>query len=132
MGDITDKDEVMAVKMGDRGFYPGFAPPYIKKGDFTLNQTQVICKYLGKQFGLWPETEQDAWHADQINTTIHDYIAEGRLVFHGRGFVESYYTQKEETKPYIEWFKRERIEKWLAVLEKNLKANNGGNGFLVG
>ena len=44
-----------------------------------LFQTPVICKYVGKKFGLWPETEEDEWHADQVNTTIHDFIAEGHL-----------------------------------------------------
>ena len=48
-------------------------------GDFSLSQTQVICKYLGKQFGMYPETEPDIWHADQLNATIHDYIGEGKL-----------------------------------------------------
>ena len=56
-------------------------------------------------------------------------IFSGRLVFHGRGFLESYYTQKEETKPYIEWFVKERLgSRWLAHLETVLAANDGGKG----
>ena len=34
---------------------------------------------MGKKFGLWPESEEDVWHAEQINATVHDYIAEGML-----------------------------------------------------
>jgi len=49
-------------------------------------------------------------------------------VFHGRGFTESYYTQKEETQPYIDWFKKERFAKWMGTLERCLAANNGGHG----
>ena len=52
----------------------------------------------------------------------------GRLVFHGTGFVQSYYTQKEETKPYIEWFIKDRFWKWLGYLESCLAQNNGGKG----
>lgn len=50
-------------------------------GDFSLSQTGVICKFLGKKYGLYPTTEEDEWHADQLNTTVHDYIAEGRTIF---------------------------------------------------
>ena len=32
------------------------------------------------------------------------------LVFHGKGFVKSYYEQQEETKPYIQWFVDERLD----------------------
>ena len=49
----------------------------VPTGDLILAQTAVICRFLGKEFGMWPEKEEDVWHADQINTTIHDFIAEG-------------------------------------------------------
>jgi hypothetical protein len=52
----------------------------------------------------------------------------GRLVFHGRGFIESYYTQKKETQPYIDWFKKERFAKWMGTLERCLAANKGDHG----
>ena len=57
------------------------------------------------------------------------YFHQGRLVFHGKGFIESYYKQKEETKPYIAWFTRDRLgPRWLAHLEAALAQNNGGQG----
>ncbi|XP_064633372.1 glutathione S-transferase P 2-like [Lineus longissimus] len=130
--DISDRPTLLELKEGRDGFYPGFAPPYLRKGNFTLNQTPVICRYLGKEYGYWPEKEEDHWHAEQVNATIHDFIAEGRLVFHGVGFVKSYYDQVEETKPYIAWFKKERFAKWLGLFERNLAANHGGTGFVVG
>merc|ERR1712150_224617 len=69
---------------------------------------------------------------EQVNTTVHDFIAEGRLAFHGRNPVESYYTQKEETAPYITRFVAERLPRWLTYFERILKENNGGQGFVVG
>ena len=50
-------------------------------GAFTLAQTPIICRYLGKQFGLFPESDEDQWHGEQINATVHDYIAEGKIQY---------------------------------------------------
>lgn len=37
----------------------------------------VICMYLGKKYGLYPDNEADEYHAMQIMATISDYITEG-------------------------------------------------------
>ncbi len=71
---------------------PAFAPPIIRKGNFVLNQTPAIMKYLGKELGLYPATKQDEAHGDALMAFLTDFVAEGRLVFHGRCFTESYYT----------------------------------------
>ncbi|XP_013395749.1 glutathione S-transferase [Lingula anatina] len=116
--------------------FPCFAPPVIKKGDFVLSQTPVICEYLGKKFGLYPDGgEEEEYHARQFNLTIHDFIADGRLAFHGRNHTESYYTQKEETQTYIDFFVKNRLPKWLRNLEHLLNANygkHGGKGYAIG
>ncbi len=68
----------------------------------------------------------------ELYLTRRDYdFPKGRLVFHGRGFIESYYTQKEETQPYIDWFLDGRLQKWLSHFETILAANNGGNGYVT-
>jgi hypothetical protein len=67
----------------------------------------------------------------QVNTTIHDFVGEGRLVYHARCFTESYYTQKDETQGHVDWFIKERLPKWLQMLEVTLRANNGGNGQVM-
>jgi len=112
--------------------WPCLTPPMIKKGDFQLCQTPVICKFLGKEFGLYPENAIDEVKAEQINITIHDFIAEGRLAFHGKDFLASYYTQMEETKPYIKKFVDTRLPRFLSYFEKVLQFNNGGDGFVIG
>lgn len=48
-------------------------------GDFHLGQTPVICKYLGEKFGLVPKSEEEKWQAEQVNATIHDFVAEGKF-----------------------------------------------------
>ena len=49
----------------------------IISGNFCLAQTPVCCKYLGKEFGLYPDKEEEVWYADVLNTTIHDFFGEG-------------------------------------------------------
>jgi hypothetical protein len=64
--------------------FPMLAPPAVQdpSGAFQMSQTADIARYLGRQFGLFPTDPQDQAHADQILSTIHDFIAEGRLSFH--------------------------------------------------
>lgn len=128
----SKEDMVNYFHKGQLGGYPVLFPPVIRKGDFQLSQTPVICKYLGERYGLVPEKEEDKWHAEMINTQLHDYLAEGRLAFHGKHPQASYFTQEEETKPYIERFAAERIPKYLDYFESVLKYNKGGKGFLFG
>ncbi|XP_060064122.1 glutathione S-transferase-like [Ylistrum balloti] len=130
----TDDSKVITekVKEGKMEGFPVKFPPVLCNGDFHLSQTPTICKYLGKKFGLYPDNEDDEWHADQLNATIHDYIAEGRLSFHGVNHIMTYFNQIEETKPYIERFVTERMPMWLKYFEKVLLANNGGTGFMFG
>lgn len=114
------------------GNFPPYAPPMIRKGSFQLSQTPVICRYLGKEFGLFPDKFEDEWHAEQFNLTLHDYVAEGRNSFHGINLIASYFTQQEETKPYIERFVKDRIPRYLKHFEQVLSLNNNGQGFVFG
>lgn len=104
----------------------------IKKGDFQLCQTPVVCKFLGRELGMYPENPLDEIKAEQINSTIHDFIGEGRLAFHGKDFNATYYNQQEETKPYIKRFIDTRLPKFLQYFEKVLNLNNDGDGFVIG
>lgn len=112
--------------------YPMFAPPMIKKGNFKLSQCHAICRYLGEEYGLSPDTKEEKALAEQLSITCHDYIGEGRLAFHGKDPKASYHTQKAETQPYIERFVNTRMRRWLEYFERALKYNNGGKGFVIG
>mmetsp|Transcript_33517 Transcript_33517/g.41116 ORF Transcript_33517/g.41116 Transcript_33517/m.41116 type:complete len:187 (-) Transcript_33517:449-1009(-) len=89
--------------------FPVLAPPAIRKDNFALSQTPVCAKYLATQFGLYPEDPLDAAKAEQTVYTVHEYIAEGVAAYHPVKASMSYVDQKEEAKPYIEAFKRERV-----------------------
>ena len=40
----------------------------------TYNETLAILRYLGKQFGYYPETHTEAWHADAITDFSHGLL----------------------------------------------------------
>ncbi|KAH3692805.1 hypothetical protein DPMN_194557 [Dreissena polymorpha] len=117
---------------GEMPGYPHFAPPVLQKGDLQISQTSVICKYLGEQFGLVPDSVEDRIHAEQISLSCHDYIAEGRLSFHGIHPQGPYLSQKEATQPYIDRFVSERLPRWMKYFERVLSNNQEGKGFLYG
>ncbi|XP_045170005.2 glutathione S-transferase-like [Mercenaria mercenaria] len=123
---------VSEIIQGQSDFFPHFAPPVIKKGNFTLSQAHVASRYLAEKFDMLPGNEVDNAHAEQINLDCHDYIAEGRLAFHGIHNVGPYKSQKEETQPYIDRFIESRFPRWLKYFERALVANGGGKGFIIG
>ncbi len=49
-------------------------------------------RYLGKELGLYPKNKEDEAYADALMGFLTDFVAEGRLVFHGKCFTASYYT----------------------------------------
>jgi len=112
--------------------FPVLAPPAIRKGSFVACQTAVCAKHLATMFGLYPVDPAEACHADQIVATVHEYIAEGRIAFHPVKNTLSYHEQKEEAKPYIEEFKKDRLPRYMTSFERLLKANDGGSGFFIG
>ncbi|XP_052803818.1 glutathione S-transferase P 1-like [Mya arenaria] len=131
--EVNDRDIIIKdVIKGEGGLYPHFAPPVIKKGKFSLSQTHVASRYLAGKFGLLPIDEEEAAHAEQVNLTCHDYIAEGRLAFHGIYPTGPYATQKETTQPYIDRFLESRLPRWLQYFERLLKSKDDGKGFVVG
>jgi len=107
--------------------WPLLAPPAIVSpdGSFQMAQTADIARYLGKKFGLYPpasKPEQQA-RADQVLSTIHEYIAEGRLSFHPVKNTMSYWDQVAEAQPYIRAFVKERAPRYLAHFESLLAFN---------
>mmetsp|Transcript_10248 Transcript_10248/g.19104 ORF Transcript_10248/g.19104 Transcript_10248/m.19104 type:complete len:249 (-) Transcript_10248:275-1021(-) len=114
--------------------FPVFAPPAIKRGYFVLSQTPAIVKFLGKEFGFYPQNSLDEAHADSLNAMVTDFVAEGRLVFHSKTFTGSYSSQVEEVKPTIAWFENERLGKFMSYLESvnEYNAKSNPQGYFIG
>ncbi|KAK3108998.1 hypothetical protein FSP39_020566 [Pinctada imbricata] len=130
---INDRDQIVSkVLQNGIGGFPVLFPPVLCKGDFHLGQAPVASRFLAKEFDLLPEAEEDQWLAENVHTTIHDFVAEGRLAFHGIHPTGPYLEQKEGTQRYIDNFVDNRIHRWLKYFEAVLKRNNGGQGFLFG
>lgn len=64
----SDVIKVLRDELG--GDFPTTAPPAIKRGDFVLCQTPVICEFLGRKYGLYPDGEADIAHASQLNMMV--------------------------------------------------------------
>ncbi|KAL5518311.1 hypothetical protein EMCRGX_G004021 [Ephydatia muelleri] len=85
--------------------------------DFILSQSVSILHFLGTQFGLCPVKPEDDAHALQIALTVADYISEGHDAFHPIKKTGTYESQKEEAKPFIEYFKSTRLPRYMKHFE---------------
>lgn len=113
------------VQRGKTTNLPTLFPPIIRKGNFVLNQTAAILQYLGKEFGLYPSGgPQEEATTLQLTLTALDYIAEGHDCFHPVRKNGSYDSQKEEAAPQIEWFKTERLPRYVCCLRIILQASH--------
>jgi len=128
--------EVVVKRKNDFGSsgpgYPLFAPPIVQKGEFALSQTGAIVHYLSGLFGLRPKSAEDDAIALQVTLSALDFVSEGRLSYHHANHTASYFTQQQETAPFIEEFKNSRMITWLNYFERCLKSNHNGEAFLVG
>ena len=81
--------------------------------DFILCQTVAILLFLGTEFGLCPEKPEDMAHAHQVALTVADYIAEGHDAHHPIKKTGTYDSQKEEAKPFINYFRTVRLPRYV-------------------
>ncbi|XP_001630789.2 glutathione S-transferase [Nematostella vectensis] len=131
---FADKTFEEAAKMGYGRGKKHFAFPAIEHGDISISQTPVICRYLGKKLDggrLYPKTEEDRLQAEVLMAGVVDVVEDGCRAWHAIDYNASYDAQKEETQPFIEYYKSKRLPKWLAFFENALKENYEKNGELV-
>ena len=99
-----------------RGLRP-FAPPYLVADERVIAQTATILLYLGDRHGLAPSDEAGRLHAQQIQLTIADMVAEAHNVHHPVA-VSAYYTdQRQEAKRAANVFRTERMPHFLGWFE---------------
>jgi len=98
--------------------------PYLEVGGKTLPQSATIARYIARQHGL---TGKDDWEAAQADAIV-DYIGDALKP------LAALFGEKDEAKKSAlkDAFVKELIQPYLQTLERNLKANNNGEGYLVG
>jgi glutathione S-transferase len=107
-----------------------FAPPFLKSGDLVISQTANILLYLGARHGLAPKDEAGRLHANQLQLTIADLVAEAHDTHHPISSSLYYEDQRREARKRAAEFLAHRVLKYLGYFERVL-SHNGGR-FLVG
>lgn len=118
-------ESIMAFYRGDAGGHPAYAPPILKMGDLVLAQMPNLCMWLGERHGLAPAGEGVMYHANQVQLTIADVVAEVHETHHPLGSMLRYEDQIEPAKRRARLFCEQRLGKWLSYFERAL-AHNGG------
>jgi glutathione S-transferase len=106
-----------------------FAPPVLKSGDLVVAQTATILAYLGPRHALVPDDERSRLHAQQLQLTIADLVAEAHDAHHPIAGSLYYEDQKREARKRSAVFVKERIPKYLGYFERVL-ARNGGEHLI--
>jgi glutathione S-transferase len=111
---------------------PAFAPPILVHGKRVIGQSANILLYLGGRHGLAPKTDPGRLWVNQIQLTIADFVVEAHDVHHPLGANLYYEDQKRESKRRAEWFRDERLGRFLGWFDTILERNPKGPKFLVG
>lgn len=115
------------------GKHPGIAPfalPVLIAGAVVISQTVAITSYLGEQHGLAPTDEVGKRAALAIALTIADMVTEVHDTHHPIAVDRGYETQQPEARARAAAFRRVRLPKFLAFLERNVARS--GHGVLIG
>ncbi|MCB1498956.1 MAG: glutathione S-transferase [Bauldia sp.] len=111
---------------------PSFAPPFLVSGKRVIGQTANILAYLGDRHGLAPKAEAARMWVNQIQLTIADFALEIHDTHHPIGAAFYYEDQKPESERRAEWFRGERLGRFLGWFEAILARNPKGSKYLVG
>lgn len=112
-----------AMKSGE-GFEP-FAPPFLRVGTVVVAQVANILLFLGPRLDLVPGDEASRLHANQLQLTIADLVAEVHDTHHPVATGLYYEDQKAEAQRRARGFVDERLPKFLGYFERVLQRNGG-------
>lgn len=93
--------------------------PKFCHGDFEMNQSNAILRFLGRQFELYGKTHREAALIDMVNDGAEDLRMKYLTLIY-----KEYETAKSK---YIE-----DLPSHLKYFECLLSKNHGGSGFIVG
>ncbi|XP_062612153.1 glutathione S-transferase 3-like [Saccostrea cucullata] len=89
-----------------------------------IPQSAAILRYVGREFGLYGENNDESTRIDVIFGATEDFLKNVINVYY-----EKDETKKAELKKDLE---ENKLPQFLDLLEEILKENNGGDGFFVG
>ena len=118
-------EAVLGFINGENPGVPIYAPPVLKVGNLILSQTAVICRYLGRRHDLAPMDEVGDLHAQQLQLTIGDLVAEVHDTHHPLGKSLYYEQQKGEAVANARNFLKHRLPRFIEFFERVLVANGG-------
>ncbi|MBU0552298.1 glutathione S-transferase [Myxococcota bacterium] len=108
--------------------FPVLAPPILKDGDFVMNQSAAICRYLGRRFDLWPSTPEDEAHADQVSECIADFLYEVTDAYHPVDRHATYVSQQAAADQAVAKWVEARLPRFLRFFERALEVAAQGKG----
>jgi glutathione S-transferase len=101
----------------------GAAPVWEEPDGFLLAQSAAIAAHLARTHGLLGTTPRHAAQCDQMMGAYDDV----------RGELRKLATAAPAERPALrEQLSTQYLPRWFGYLERQLKANRGGAGFLVG
>ncbi|KUJ10826.1 glutathione S-transferase domain-containing protein [Mollisia scopiformis] len=128
---------ISTANLGDAHNPPPLAPPILKHGDLTINQTSNILFYLGKRHGLMgADDDEDApYKVNELVLTALDGLSnEPHDVHHPVSTSLYYEDQKVEAKRKANDYITNRLPKFLGYFERVLtgEASKGGEWLYGG
>lgn len=118
-GGVAELQRMMARAEG----IPPLAPPFLRVGGKTIAQVANICQFLGRRHGL--VTEDTLEHANQLQLTIADLVAEVHDTHHPIATSKFYEEQRPEAIRKAAGFVSQRLPKFLGYFERVLPSTGG-------
>ncbi|KAK7706717.1 hypothetical protein SLS64_007548 [Diaporthe eres] len=125
--------QIDAKNTGDDTSPPPLAPPILKHGDLTINQTPNILLYLGPKLGLAPkpgdDDEDGLFIVNELALTALDGLSNEPHDCHHPIATGLYYEdQKEESLKKSKDYVATRLPKFVGYFERVLKSKASGDG----
>ncbi|MGE4246952.1 MAG: glutathione S-transferase, partial [Parvibaculaceae bacterium] len=124
--------QIMALLEADDVTHLPFAPPFLKDGDLLIGQTAAILFHLGERHDLAPADTTGKMWCHQIQLTVADLVGEAHDTHHPISVGLYYKDQQPEALRRAQYFREERMPKYLGWFERILERNGGGEHLVGG
>jgi glutathione S-transferase len=118
-------EEAIIAQMEATGTLPPFAPPFLRTDGVLIAQVANICLYLARRHGLVPADARVEAHANQLQLTIADVVAEVHQTHHPISAELYYEEQRREALCTARAFLRHRLPRFVGWFERVLAVHAG-------